>query len=287
MHTDRVTRPNASFQQWQALLTNRRKRSQTGTFLVHGVRPIDAALANGVGIDAVLCRSGALSPWALEIVETVRAERVVELSPELMGELDEKNDAAAELLLVAKLPDSRLGQIPRGGGFIVVLDRPQNPGNIGTVVRSADALGAAMVIITGHAADAYDPKAVRASRGSLFAVPVASAASASEVLEWSGAAFQVLGLSEDGDSPLWECDLLAPTLAIVGNETVGVSRQWRDACTEIATIPMTGTASSLNAASSASITLYEYARQKVAMTTVALSEENATSRDLINCRRFT
>ena len=148
--------------------------------------------------------------------------------------------------------------------FVLVLDRPQNPGNIGAVVRSADALGASMVIITGHSADIYDPKAIRASRGSLFAIPVVTADSHDEVFRWFHAQkeqFAIIGLSEDGKQNLWEFNLTKPTIAVIGNETWGLSKQWKESCNDIAVIPMEGTASSLNAASSAAITLYEYAKQ--------------------------
>lgn len=267
METKKVTRQNGQFQQWQALLTSRTKRSQGGKFFVQGVRPINSAIKQQLVIDSLLYRAGKLSDWATQLIASNTTAKRYELSADLMKELGEKNEDVAEVLLIVKTPKSTLADVALKNlrsSFILVLDRPQNPGNIGAVVRSADSLGAAMVIVTGHAADIYDPKSVRASRGSLFALPVVVADSPVGVTEWlqrQQARFAIVGLSEDGNNLLWDCDLTKPTVAVIGNETWGLSKQWKDSCTSFAAVPMQGTASSLNAASSAAITLYEYARQ--------------------------
>lgn len=267
MKIKEITKANALFQQWQALLTNRTKRTQTGTFLVQGVRPINIALAQNSKLEAVLYSSNTLSDWANDIIKQADPEMLYRVAPELMKELGEKDEDIPELLLVAKalsdtLPDISLEKLR--SKLILVLDRPQNPGNIGAILRSADALGAALVIVTGHAADIYDPKSVRASRGSLFALPVVRAESSADVLSWldqQSEKFEIIGLSEDGDKPLWDIDLTQPTVAVIGNETWGLSRQWNEMVTQRVVVPMQGSASSLNAASSAALVLYEYARQ--------------------------
>jgi 23S rRNA (uridine2479-2'-O)-methyltransferase len=267
MRNDKVSRINGQFQQWRSLLRNRTKRTQTGKFIVQGVRPINAALKQSIAVDAILYREGELSGWASNILRSSDAAKRYELTVELMKLLSEKDEDVPELLLIAKRPEVQLRKVQATklkSQFILVLDRPQNPGNIGAVVRSADALGAGMVVVTGHAADPYDSKSIRASRGSLFALPVITAESHSEVLEWASKQdenFTVLGLSEDGDVKLSEADLKVPTIAVIGNETWGLSKQWKEACTQIIVIPMQGTASSLNAASSAAIVMYEYSRQ--------------------------
>lgn len=267
METKKVTRNNGQFQQWQSLLMNRTKRTQSGKFMVQGVRPINAAIKQQLEIDSLLYRTGKLSDWATKLITSTQPAKRYELSVELMKELGEKNEDVAEVLLIVKTPKNTLADVALKNlrsSFILVLDRPQNPGNIGAVVRSADSLGAAMVIVTGHAADIYDPKSVRASRGSLFALPVVTADSPLSITEWikrEKASFAIVGLSEDGNDLLWDCDLTKPTVAVIGNETWGLSKQWKDACTGFAAVPMQGTASSLNAASSAAITLYEYTRQ--------------------------
>lgn len=265
----RISTRNATFQQWQALLTNRSKRQHTGEFLVQGVRPVSLAVERGWEIRALLVGDGpGLSRWAREVVETVGAPRAV-VAAELMRELGGKDEDAPELLAVVAMPPDELRRItPTANLLVVAFDRPITPGNIGTLVRSADAFGAGGVIVTGHAADPYDPRAVRASTGSLFALPVVRVPSHREVLDWAGGLradgvpVQVVGTDERGPVEIAEQDLTGPTVLAVGNETHGLSAAWREACDRMVRIPITGAASSLNAASAASIALYEAARQR-------------------------
>lgn len=267
----RVTSRNARFQQWAALLDNRAKRQRSGEFIVQGVRLITLALRNGWPIRVVLYDAdGAVSQWARETLDAVAVPKVA-VAPELMHELGGKTDAAPELLVVAALPADNLARIPVGPGMLtVVFDRPASPGNLGTLIRSADAFGASGVIVTGHAADAYDPRSVRASTGSLFSLPVVRVPSHRPVLDWAGAlragglGVSVVGTDEHGAVDVADVDFTRPTLLVVGNETTGLSAAWRDACDHLARIPMLGAASSLNAAMAASIVLYESARQRIA-----------------------
>lgn len=267
--TMRISTRNATFQQWEALLTNRHKRQRAGEFLVQGVRPISLAVERGWEIRALLSSDGpGLSRWGREVVETAVAPRAV-VAAELMHELGGKDGDTPELLAVVAMPPDDLTRItPDAHLLVVVFDRPASPGNIGTLVRSADAFGASGVIVTGHAADPYDPRAVRASTGSLFALPVVRVPSHREVLEWvgdvraRGVAVQIVGTDERGPVEIAEDDLTGPTVLAVGSETHGLSAAWRETCDRMVRIPITGAASSLNAASAASIALYEAARQR-------------------------
>lgn len=265
----RIERRNAQFQQWQALLANRTKRTRSGEMLVQGVRPITQAIAHGVEIRTLLS-DGRENPsrWAEELLEASPAP-VVRLAPELMAELGEREAGAPELLAVAAVPAddlSRLVQGPRS--VVVVFDRPTGPGNVGSLARSVDALGGTGLVITGHAADPWDPAAIRASTGSVFAVPVVRMPSHREVLEWisarraAGEPWTVLGLDEAGGRELADVDLDGPVVLVVGNETVGMSAGWREACDAIVEIPMSGSASSLNASVAGSLALYEVSRQR-------------------------
>jgi tRNA G18 (ribose-2'-O)-methylase SpoU len=262
----RITTRNARFQQWQALLTNRTKRQRAGEFLVQGVRPISQAVARDWPLRAILYRDGGeLSRWARDLLDRVGAPRIA-VAAELLGELSDKDDPS-ELIAVAAVPEDNLGRIPIGPRFLgAVFDRPGSPGNIGTLLRSADAFGADGVIVTGHAADVYDPKAVRASTGSLFSVPAVRVSGHREVLDWAAGRCTVIGADESAHADVDSVDLTRPTLLVIGNETVGLSAAWRDACDVLVRIPMTGradsAASSLNAATAAGILLYEASRQR-------------------------
>jgi tRNA G18 (ribose-2'-O)-methylase SpoU len=267
--TARITTRNATFQQWQSLLTNRTKRHRAGEFLVHGVRPISQAVSQGWTISALL-HDGRPSPsaWAKDLLASVSAARFT-VAPDLMAELGEKSEGSPELLAVARMRDDDFGRISADRTlFAVVFDRSASPGNIGTLVRSVDAFGGSGLVVTGHAADPYDPRCIRASTGSLFSVPVLRAATHREVLTWlaelrsGGMPVAVLGTDEDGIADVRAVDLRGPTVIVIGNETAGLAAAWRQECDVVARIPMAGTASSLNAATAGSIVLYEAMRQR-------------------------
>lgn len=259
---------NAQFQQWQALLANRRKRQQAGEFLVQGVRPISLALAHDWPLRALIYDADRpLSRWARETAENAQAPQVA-MAADLIAELGEKPEDPPELVAVAEIPPDDLARIDVSTGFLgIAFDRPTSPGNIGTLIRSADAFGASGLIVTGHAADPYDPKSVRASTGSIFAVPVVREASATGVLIWArGHNVALVGTDENGTTDIADADLTRPVLLVIGNETSGLSAAWRDACDAMVSIPITGSASSLNAANAGAIALYEAARQRRALT---------------------
>jgi 23S rRNA (uridine2479-2'-O)-methyltransferase len=262
----RVTTRNAAFQQWQALLSNRVKRQRAGEFIIHGVRPITLAVEHRWPIRAMIYDlSIPLSQWAIDMLRTSGAPRVA-MAPELLSELGEKDSGAPELVAVAEIPPDDFSRIPEVPDLLAVaFDRPSSPGNIGTLIRSADAFGAHGLIVTGHSADPYDPKSIRASTGSLLALPVLRAASHADAAGWARArAATIIGTDENGDADIADLDLTGPAVLVIGNETTGLTAGWRNECDVMARIPITGKASSLNAASAATVVLYEAARQRKA-----------------------
>ena len=266
----RVSARNARFQEWQALLGNRSKRQHAGEFLVQGVRPISLAARHGWQFRALIHDvDRPLSRWAQELLRDSGAVRVA-MAPALLAELGEKDEGTPELVAVVAMPGDDLQRIEAGQDFLgVLLDRPASPGNIGSIIRSADALGAHGVIVTGHAADVYDPRCVRASTGSLFAVPVTRAPGHREVAAWvaarraRGCPVVLAAADERGDRVAFDFDFTQPTLLLVGNEGTGLSAAWRELSDVVVSIPMVGAASSLNAANAATVLLYEAARQRL------------------------
>ncbi|GAA0602490.1 TrmH family RNA methyltransferase [Kribbella sandramycini] len=232
---------------------------------MHGVRPISLAVDHGWPVRVVIHDAARpLSSWARELLGRLPGVERVAMEPELLAELGEKDEP--ELIAVVEMPADELGRIPVGPDFLgVVFDRPTGPGNIGSIIRSADAFGASGLIVTGHAADVYDPKAVRATTGSLFALPAVRVPSHREVLEWvrgAGVPIVVAGTDETGDVDIFDFDFTRPSLILVGNETNGLSAAWREAADHLVRIPITGAASSLNAANAATAVLYEVSRQR-------------------------
>jgi TrmH family RNA methyltransferase len=248
----------------ETLLRNRKKRHQSGEFVVQGVRAINAALAGRWTIMAFAFQRGRqLSSWATDILEASAAERHFEIAPELFEILSGK-DNPAELIAIAAMRPDALERIPvRAGMLVVVADRPASPGNLGTLIRSCDAFGVDGLIATGHAVDLYDPATIRASVGAFFSIPSIALPSYREVAAWisqvrgTDPALRVVGTSARATERLRGLDARGSIVIAVGNETTGLSHAFRDMCDALVSIPMRGTATSLNAAVAASIALYE------------------------------
>lgn len=265
-----ISTRNSRFQLLEALVRNRTHRTREHRFIVQGVRPISQAIEHGWTILTVIHDAQrTLSSWAIDVIG--RAPETIAMSSTLLAELADREEGATEVIAVVAMPRDELSRIPVSDGFLgMVFDRPTQPGNIGAILRSMDALGGSGLIVSGHAADPYDPKSVRASTGSLFATPVVRAASPGIVFDWmrdirtQGTALTLVATDEHGDVDLWDHDFTQPTLVLIGNETTGLARGWREAADVTVRVPMSGAASSLNAANAATLMLYEAARQRFA-----------------------
>ena len=259
-----VSTANAAYQRIEVLRRNRTKRHRYGEFVIEGVRAIDGALAGGWTIRSFGYASGRpLSRWASSILDASTAESHLEIAPELFEAISEKEEPPELIAVVAQRPDAP-ERIPVGRGMLVVIvDRPGNPGNLGTLIRSCDAFGASGVIVTGHGVDLYDPATIRASVGAFFTVPCITLPSHREVATWVSEArsslgeLMVVGTSARGSVPLRGFPWSPEVVLVIGNETTGLSHAYRELCDALVAIPMRGRATSLNAAVAASIVLYE------------------------------
>jgi tRNA G18 (ribose-2'-O)-methylase SpoU len=267
--TIEVRKKDNLFQRAEVLKRNREKRHQYGEFLIEGVSQINLAVKYRWNLRALLFADDKpLSSWAQELVSSGVAAEHWELAPDLMAELSDKDETSEIIAIVEqrRLEPAVIPAQPRG--LVVVFDRPASPGNLGSSIRSADALGAQGIIISGHAVDTYDPFVVRGSMGAIFALPVTTTASHTGVKEWvdnaraQGIDYQIVGSSGKATDLVFSVDFNKPTVLILGNETVGMSRGYWDICDTTIKIPIGGALSSINVSCAASILLYEIARQR-------------------------
>jgi 23S rRNA (uridine2479-2'-O)-methyltransferase len=266
----RLHSANNDFQRIEVLRRNRQKRQHYGQFFLEGVRPINLALDHGWTIESlVYSKDRARSDWAKGILRASAAEIHFELPAPLAEQLSGKSEPS-ELMAVVRIPPDDLSRIVvRGPLCLIVFDRPSSPGNLGSLIRSADALGADGMVITGHGADLYDPETISASRGSLFALPSVRIPGPRELETWlqslrqTHGDLQVIALEAEADTDIWQLDLVTPTVFLVGNEKWGLSAGLKALATSMARIPIGGAASSLNVAAAGSIALYEIKRQRV------------------------
>jgi len=276
MQIRRVYSRNADFQLLASLKSNRTRRLREGILWVEGVRNINIAIDRGWRVRSMLYTPDKpLSHWAQERLRTTPTQVNYQVSEPLLAELSDR-DEGSELLALVEMRDFSPALLPqkdtpeKPAPLLALVDRPANRGNLGTIIRSCDALGVDALVVTGHGVDLYDPETVVATMGSFFALPTVRLESAAEVDGWIASLrahytnFQVVGTSAHGDAPLDAIDLTRPTLLLIGNETSGLSHRLTELCDRMATIPMmeTSAASSLNIACAATVLFYEAQRQR-------------------------
>jgi TrmH family RNA methyltransferase len=239
-------------------LASRRRRSEHGLFVVAGGNAVCAALLAGWPIDRVLVApDDGASEWG-DLARDADVP-IVLVDQEILAYLSDL-PSAPEVLAFARLPTADAAALP-SEGLTVVLDDIGDPGNVGTVIRTADAVSAAAVLTTESSADAFGPKAVRASAGSLFHVPPLALPDRSPpalVEALARAALPiVVAVAHEGES-CFEYRWPSRCALVLGHETRGVAGEWQEAATARVTIPIMGRAESLNVAAAGAVLLYAW-----------------------------
>ena len=246
-------------------LRNRRPRDQQKVFPVEGYRAISRALEQGVAIrELYFAPEWFLGTNEAELIATAEAAgaRLFELSKPAFAKVAYRDRPEGLLALVdqweTRLEDLALGDPP----FLLVVESIEKPGNLGTILRSADAAGVDAVIVCDPVTDLFNPNVVRSSTGVLFAVDLAIA-SAEEVIAWLRAGGNRIAATTPHTDRLYtEADLTGPVALAMGSEQYGLSQIWLDACDLPVRIPMAGQADSLNVAMATLVTLFEAVRQR-------------------------
>lgn len=260
---------NNDYQRFEVLKRNRNKRHKYNEFFVEGVRNINELMKSDWKIKNLLySKHKPLSNWAKDILSNSRAAYHYELHGDLMDKLSDKEETS-EIIAIVEIPEDNVSRLPiTNEMLVVVFDRPSNRGNLGTIIRTCDALGAQGLIITGHAVDPYDSETIRATTGSFFNVPIIRMSSPNQVQNWIDGLngtfpeLQIVGTSAIGSKEIYYNDFSKPTVLLIGNETEGLSQKYKEMSTSMIKIPMGGSASSLNVACATSIILYEISRQR-------------------------
>jgi TrmH family RNA methyltransferase len=248
-------------------LANHRFRDKEKRFLVEGIRFVEEAIRSAWPVEMLVYSKEIMeNPRAEQLLKTAAASNVSLLEVEVkdFGELAETITPQG-VIAVAAQRGQQLEDLETedGPALLVLVDGVQDPGNLGTIVRSADAAGAGGVILLEGTADIYNPKTLRATMGSIFHLPVIQGVSAQGVLSY----LKQRGIKTVAGDPhcsrvLSEIDLKVPCALVAGSEAGGINKSLKENVDETARIPMPGRAESLNVAISASIMLYEALRQR-------------------------
>ncbi len=233
-------------------------RRRAGRFLAEGPNLVEAAAARGLVRDVFVTEAASQRYAALLGAQRCPVHLVSERAAKALSD----TVTPAGLVAVCEMPATGLADVLAGSPrLIAVAVEISEPGNAGTLIRIADAMGAAAVILGGHSVDPYNGKCLRASTGSIFSIPVVAAPDAGAALGAVRAAgLQVLATTVDGETSLDDAELAAPTAWLFGPESHGLSAEIADEADHRVRIPMSGGAESLNVAAAAAICLYQSAR---------------------------
>lgn len=245
-------------------LADRKHRRRQGAFVVEGRQPVWRAVQAGWQIEVLIAAPELLAGSATAAMvagQEARGVRVVHVSGELFGRIGSREGPSGIAAIVRTRVTSLDGLTAGAGAVFTVLHQIGNPGNLGTIIRTVDATGGAGVITLGDSTDAFGPAAVKASMGSLFAVPVAHAPDADSFFGWAAAhGVQVVATSGGADTEHWRAVYRPPVAVLFGAEGTGLPEPMLQRADTRVRIPMAGTAESLNLAAAAAVMLYEVTR---------------------------
>ena len=245
-------------------LRDRREREATGLTIVDGAREILRALDAGVRVETTFLAEDLLrTPDAFAAADRLRHRpTTIAVSPAVLGKVafGERSDGIVTIVATPQLGLSDL--VLTDDPLLVIVEGVEKPGNLGAVLRTADGAGAHAVIATDPRTDPFNPNAIRASLGTIFALPVVATASA-EALEWLHArGIRPVAAIVDAPTDYAAADLRGPIAVVLGSEADGLGPAWRDPRVTRIAIPMHGIADSLNVSVAAAIVLYEAVRQR-------------------------
>ena len=248
---------NPKVKQLLALQEKSRLRRETGLFVVEGARELGHCLEAGFEVDSVF-----ICPEILDNPPSLGDAKVFEVSKEVYAKMAYREGTEGIIAEVRtrnlRLEDLELGENP----LIAVLESVEKPGNLGAVLRSADAAGVDAVVICDPLTDLFNPNLIRASIGAIFSVPCIACTS-EEAIAWLQAkGISILTAQLQDSSLYYDADMTGGTAIVMGTEATGLTDAWREAATAHIRIPMLGRLDSLNVSVSAAILLFEAVRQR-------------------------
>ncbi|CAM5772978.1 RNA methyltransferase [Labrys miyagiensis] len=244
-------------------LEMRKVRQEAGLFIAEGLKLVADAIEAGWPIRILVHRSGEDKPMLARAVRATRQAggEVLEVTGEILEKLSRRDNPQTVIGVFEQRLEKLDGLKIAGGEIWIGLDRVRDPGNLGTIIRTADAVGAEGIILVGDTTDPFGIEAVRATMGSIFNIRLA-AASSQAFLAWrKGFEGLVVGTHLAGTHDYRDVDYgKGPCLLLMGNEQQGLPDELAKACSHLVKIPMRGQADSLNLAVATGVMLFEIAR---------------------------
>ena len=235
------------------------ERRQSDLFVVEGLRELRHCVSKGYEIESLFFCPQLLT----DQIDDLRAEQIYEVTPQVYEKIAYRGSTEGVMAVMRmkhlRLEDLQLREQP----LIVVLESVEKPGNLGAVLRSADAAGADAVVVCDPLTDLYNPNLIRASIGALFTVPTVATDSASCIQFLKQRGIRILTAQLQDSELYYDTDMRCGTAIVMGTEATGLTNQWREAADAHIRIPMCGRLDSLNVSVSAAILLFEAVRQRM------------------------
>lgn len=248
-----------------AALRERRERTRQGRILIDGVREIGRALDAGVELlEAFVCHEQLASEASQTLLRRLEATRVpLVAAASRVFEKVAYGERAEGIVGVARMPAMTLDRLRLPPApLVAVLEACEKPGNLGAMLRSADASGTSAVIAADSRTDLFNPNAIRASIGTIFCLPVAAASAAETRAYLKERGIKIVAARVDATTDYTAADYTQPTAIVLGSEAEGLSEAWRGDDVLGVRLPMQGKADSLNVSAAAAVLLYEALRQR-------------------------
>jgi TrmH family RNA methyltransferase len=250
-------------------LRHRKYRRSEGCFLVEGIRIVEEALDRGAPLESLVYSPDLLvSERARALVERVGPAQHLALSGEVFRTLSNRQHSQG-IAAVVRIVDRSPGAVAlTDDTLIIVAFQLRDPGNLGSIIRTADAAGATCVVVIEPSVDLYDPNTVRATMGSLFALPIIRMRELAELRSWysdihhEGFAPLILASSAHGEQIIFDVECCGPVVLLVGSERHGLPASVFKDATVTVRLPMAGRATSLNVSAAAAALVYEIIRQR-------------------------
>lgn len=259
MNKPLITSPANPLIKHARALRQKKARNESGSFLVEGIHHVGEAFAAGWEIESVLYASGLLtSPFAHDLISRLSFQPQP-VTAQVMETLADKENPQG-ILAIVRQRKSRLQDL-KPKKRVAALVSPQDPGNVGTILRTLDAVGVDALFLLDGGVELYHPSVVRASMGTLFWIPVIQTSFA-EFLPWARTGgYQLIGTSAKADVDYHTLIPRQPWVLLLGNEQKGLSKEQTAACDVTVSLPMRGRVSSLNLAVAAGVLLYQFANE--------------------------
>lgn len=231
-------------------------RRETGSFVVEGLRLVKDGLEN---IHTVVVSES----FDASLIDVPADKETITVTDKVFKEISDTVNPQG-VMGIAKMCSVSEKEICGENPFVIFCDAVADPGNMGTIIRTADAAGASAVVLGEGCVDLYNPKTVRSTMSSLFNVKIVETESSIKTLEFfKNKGIRICGTTPSGNKDIYAADFKGPVAIVIGNEANGICSGILNLCDEKLKIPMLGSTESLNASVAAAVTMYEVLRQRL------------------------